>query len=569
MSEGQSVRQEPVYVLVVDDEELVRALFQSWLAAAGYRVLTAASAQEARAVVESEPVDVVLSDIRMAHQTGLDLLAWVRERDPDLPVILVTAYPTLSSAVSALRFQAYDYLVKPVSEEALLQAVGRAAAHRALVEAKRRLEEENRRYRQHLEALVAQRTAALERRTQQLMLLHQLAQELGRLELGDESAFFDRVVRRVGETFGYASVSIYTPDQAGIKVQLRALYLQAGVQGPRPGEYEQPTSEGLIGLAFRERRPVIANDVSQWPEFKPVPGLPIRSEAVIPVVIGGEVSALLNVNETRPEAFDETDKLVLTTLAEYVRIGLENLRMYAQVQEALQAREEMLNNVSHELRTPLTIIRGYAELLLEDNPPPWEEVRTMAQTILNQTKLLAHQVEQLVAMRRVQRDERWPMEVVPYAQWLRLVVTPWKQVLRESAMELEVDVPDNLGNVRLAPEHLERVIQNLLENARKFSPDGGRVQVRAWRERSWVYTAVSDQGIGIPADKLERIFEPFYQVEGGTTRRFGGMGLGLALVKEIVVRHGGEIWAESPGPGQGATFTFRLPVVSDEGETSK
>ncbi|GEM_PF-2293683 len=549
----------PPTVVVVDDEMLVRDLFRTWLENAGYHVLVAPNAQTAQELLTDRPVDVLVSDIRMAQQTGIDLLAWVRERDPDLPVILVTGYPAVESAVEALRLQAYDYLVKPVAEETLLHTVRRAVEYHRLQQERRQLEEENRRYQEHLETLVQERTAALEHRTRQLLLLHRVAREIGHLE--DEPTFFQRVVQITQETFNYMTVSIYTPDATETQLELQALHTRATHALPQPGSYVQPVTEGLLGLAFRERRPVIANDVTQWPEFKAIPDLPIRSEAVIPIILENRVVALLNVNEQRAHAFDETDEIVLNTLADYIRITLANIRLYQQVREALKAREEMLNNVSHELRTPLTIIRGYAELLLEQEGllDP-DEVRTMARTILDQTRLLAHQVEQLVAIRRIQREEL-VFEHIPYTDWLYHAVTPWRQVLAEAGLRLELEIPEDLGYIRGHPEHLTRVIHNLLDNARKFSPGGGTVRVKAWREGRWVYTAIADEGIGIPPDKLPRIFEPFYQVEGGTTRRFGGMGLGLALVHEIITRHGGEVWAESPGVGKGVTVTFRLPAA--------
>ncbi len=549
-------------VLIVDDEVLVRDLYQAWLQAAGYETLTAERAADAQALLQEQPVDIVVTDIRMARQSGIDLLAWLQERDPTIPVILVTGFPAVESAVAALRLKAFDYLVKPVEEATLLHSVEQALAYRRLLQEKQRLEEENRRYQEHLETLVAQRTAALERRTQQLTLLHHVAQAIGLLQ--SEEMLFEQVTRLTQQTFGYMSVSVYTPDVEGQTLHLRSLHLRPEFQHLKPETYSQAAHEGLVGQAFRERRIIVANDVRDWPAFKPISGLPIRSEAVFPILLEGEVVAVLNVNQDTYHAFDETDRLVLETLADYLRIAIHNARLYTQAQEALALREEMLNNVSHELRTPLTIIRGYAELILEDESGRIpEDVRGIANTILEQTQLLAHQVDQLVTMRRATRE---PMlvEDIPYSDWLRHAVTPWRPVLEEVGLRLEMDIPPDLGYVRGHSTYLTRVMHNLLDNARKFSPKGGTVRVRAWREGAWIYTAVSDQGMGVPKDKLKRIFERFYQVDGSTKRRFGGMGLGLALVKEVVTRHGGEVWAESTGVGQGLTVIFRLPAQEHE-----
>ncbi len=127
-------------------------------------------------------------------------------------------------------------------------------------------------------------------------------------------------------------------------------------------------------------------------------------------------------------------------------------------------------------------------------------------------------------------------------------------------VEVRWEVAPDLSLLMADPDLLGQVVVNLLDNALKFSPGGGVVTVRAWPEGDEVIIAVSDQGIGIPPDKLGRIFERFYQVDGSTSRRFGGMGIGLALCKAIVEAHGGRIWAESAGEGQGSTFYVALPV---------
>ena len=115
------------------------------------------------------------------------------------------------------------------------------------------------------------------------------------------------------------------------------------------------------------------------------------------------------------------------------------------------------------------------------------------------------------------------------------------------------------------PIFMGQVMENLLDNAVKFSPREGLIRVRAWTEGNETIIAVSDNGVGIPPDRLEKIFEYFYQVDGSTTRRFGGMGIGLSLCSVIVRAHGGRIWAESAGAGQGSTFYIALPQSASPG----
>ncbi len=543
-------------VLLVDDDEIVRELYGAWLENSGYQVFTAASVAEARRLLENADVDVVVSDIRMAQETGIDFLAWIRQHAPDLPVILVTGVPALETAVEAVRRQAYDYLVKPVQENVLIRTVNRAAEHYQLTREKKRLERENLQYQLHLESLVSERTAALQRRTRQLMLLHEVAHTIARIR--DEQALYDKVVDLTQRMFGYASVSIYVIDWAHDLIKRVAM--ASPVSGV-PAPYTQHLSQGLLGRVARTGKPLVANDTSQYPEFIPCPDVQCEAEAIFPIHLDGHVVGLLHVAEDKRDVFDETDEIVLRTLSEYLSVSVANARLFAQLQEALRAREEMLNNVSHELRTPLTIIRGYAELLLEGVMGAIdEESREVIGIMLQQTKHLTYLVDQLVAFRKLER-EGIPLEEVNFGEWLRHTVASWQPVMEEAGLSLQVEIADDLGHVWGNVDYLTQVINNLLDNSRKFSEAGQRVTVRAWRDDAFVYVSVQDEGRGVPPDQLTRIFERFYQVSGGMTRQFSGMGLGLALVKEIIERHNGKVWAESDGEGKGLTVTFALPLA--------
>ena len=135
----------------------------------------------------------------------------------------------------------------------------------------------------------------------------------------------------------------------------------------------------------------------------------------------------------------------------------------------------------------------------------------------------------------------------------------------QASIEFHTDFAPDLPRVMGDRERLELVFYHLIDNAIKFSPEGGRVTVRAWADERWVYVAFQDEGIGIDPEHLDRIFERFYQVDGSTTRRFGGMGIGLALVWEIVEAHRGHVSVESE-PGKGSTFTVRLPRAEEEAQ---
>ncbi|MEZ4768592.1 MAG: ATP-binding protein [Caldilineales bacterium] len=134
--------------------------------------------------------------------------------------------------------------------------------------------------------------------------------------------------------------------------------------------------------------------------------------------------------------------------------------------------------------------------------------------------------------------------------------------LERAGLRLDVAATGLPAVIQGSWDHLSEVMQNLLDNARKFSPQGGTVCIRVDASGADAIVSVSDQGIGVSAEKLPQLFERFYQADAGVTRRFGGMGLGLALVREIVIAHRGRVWAESPGEGAGFTVSFAIPVVT-------
>ena len=545
-------------VIVVDDEAVVREVFTFWLENAGHTVFAAGSVLQAQELVRGCALDVLLSDIRLAQQeTGIDLLAWTRQFDPCIAVVLVTGFPEVTTAVDALRLEAFDYLLKPVDEAALLHSVAQAAVHSQLLRDKLHLEGENRRYQRHLEELVTERTSMLQRRTQQLMLLHRIITLISALK--EEPQLYLQVVETVRAMLGHSMVSIYQIDRNNNVLVLRASAANSGIVH-QPG-YQTRIQAGLLGRAVRETQVVLVNDVHADNDYAAC-DVSVHSEAVFPILVDGELQYLLDISEDKLDAFDETDVTVLQTLAEHLGVALANAHLYAQLKEALAVREQILQNVSHELRTPLTLIGGYAEFLIETLPADVpDSIGDLATTIVEQTAHLGHLVNQLVLFQTVGR-ETVAVELIDMAEWLRGMAEIWRPILAQDGLTLQSHIDPSVGQVYGHWDYLTQAIQNLLDNARKFSPAGGTVTVRSWAENSQVIISISDQGIGVAPEKLPLLFERFYQADGGVTRRFGGMGLGLALVREIILKHKGQIWADSQGEGFGLTITFALPAAS-------
>jgi len=227
-------------------------------------------------------------------------------------------------------------------------------------------------------------------------------------------------------------------------------------------------------------------------------------------------------------------------------------------QELDRLQDEFIQNVAHELRTPLSITRGYVEMLAEDQLD--EETRQRATAITkSRVEELVELVEAITTLHNVKPDNL-NLQSVDLAALARTAVQVIQQKAHRAGVKVLLHTPPDLSRIVGDPSHLLEALKQLLGNAIKFSPDGGTVTLRLSTERGRVRVEIADQGIGIPAGKLERIFDRFYQVDGSTTRRFGGTGVGLAVVKAVIEAHDGRIWASSAGDGQGSTFAFTVPT---------
>jgi signal transduction histidine kinase len=233
--------------------------------------------------------------------------------------------------------------------------------------------------------------------------------------------------------------------------------------------------------------------------------------------------------------------------------------MNAELENSNRLQAEFLSNTSHELKTPLTSIIANAEVLeYEMCGPVNDEQRRVLANISRNSQHLLKMISSLLAYasQREGGDVLRPQEVA-IGMLLETVVETVRPLLEEAELEVILDVAADIPPCRFDPEKIYRVYLNLIENAIKFSP-GGVIRVGAGVVDGELEGSVSDQGVGIPPDMLEAIFQPFRQADASPTRTYGGVGLGLAICRHLVELHGGRIWAESERGG-GATIRFRLP----------
>ncbi|MGE5140979.1 MAG: sensor histidine kinase [Rudaea sp.] len=224
-----------------------------------------------------------------------------------------------------------------------------------------------------------------------------------------------------------------------------------------------------------------------------------------------------------------------------------------------QMKSQLLSIVSHELRTPLAAIKGFTTTLLRDDVR-WDEAtqRDFLKIVDEESDRLGELIDNLLDM---SQSEAGALRIEKEPVQLRNLVREAKDrvAARSPGHWFVVDLPGQLPRVWADPRRVRQVLNNLLENAVKYSPDGGQITVTCEVEGDHLVVGVADQGEGIPPEYLDRIFERFFQIDSRSTRKTGGIGLGLAIARSIIEAHGGRIWAES-SPGEGTVFRFTLPL---------
>ncbi|MBN2547884.1 MAG: hypothetical protein JXB15_01905 [Anaerolineales bacterium] len=241
----------------------------------------------------------------------------------------------------------------------------------------------------------------------------------------------------------------------------------------------------------------------------------------------------------------------------------------AELQKALERLTELnklksnfIANISHELRTPLTHIKGYLDILADSGLGPLTSAQAEAMEVMKRAEeRLERLIEDLIQFSLASRGElSLDLQEVELKSMIRIAIDRSRHKASSQEIALAANLPEASLSVKVDEEKIAWVIMQLLDNALKFTPKGGKVAVQATSEDGIVTVAVMDSGIGIPKEQIAEIFEPFHQLDGNTTRRYSGTGLGLAMVRRIIEAHGTQIVVRSV-VGRGSRFEFSLPAI--------
>jgi two-component system phosphate regulon sensor histidine kinase PhoR len=296
----------------------------------------------------------------------------------------------------------------------------------------------------------------------------------------------------------------------------------------------------------------------------------------VPLRRGREIIGILEVvTKHATRRFGADEQALMSAFADQAAVAIDNARLLdqgrqhlervveanRQLEELDRLRREYLRNVSHEFRTPLTVIRGYAEFL-ENAKADARTVSDVMRVIVESCDRVIDLVDTLIEVSRVEQEDAartLQLQELDLKELAEASLEPLRQTADRKSVCLDLDFPvERRLLVNGDRGLLGHLVRKLVDNAVKYSPAGARVLVRGGRDGDDLTLEVEDFGIGIPAEHVPRIFEKFYMVDGGITRRAGGSGVGLYLVREIVRLHHGHVDVESR-PGHGSVFRIRLP----------
>jgi GAF domain-containing protein/CheY-like chemotaxis protein/anti-sigma regulatory factor (Ser/Thr protein kinase) len=422
------------------------------------------------------------------------------------------------------------------------------------------------------------RTDQLTRSVQELEALGEVSQALSST-LNLETVL-NTIVSRANELAGTDGCTIYEYDEQAAEFQFRATHNLDEEVFEVARQVPIRRGEGIAGRMAVTREPVQIPDIA-------VPGAydgPLRdvllrtgSRALlgVPLLREGHLIGGLNVNRKTPGEFSPEVLELLKTFANQSALAIQNARLFREIEDksrqlevADRHKSEFLANMSHELRTPLNAIIGYSEMLQEDAADLGAEQFTEDLKKINAAG--KHLLELINAVLDLSKIEAGKMELYlesfDVAILIRDIAAVIQPLAAKNANRLEVLCPETTGAMRADLTKVRQALFNLLSNACKFT-DHGTVTLAVRREvhadQEWLRFSVTDTGIGMTSEQLERLFEAFSQADAATTRKYGGTGLGLALSRRLCRMMGGDVTVESES-GRGSTFTIRLPAVVAE-----
>jgi len=564
---------ERINILVVDDVPEKLIALEAILEDLGHNIVAVQSGREALRQLLFQDFALILLDVNMPEMDGFETAALIRQRprSEHTPIIFITGFSDETHVSRGYSLGAVDYILTPVVPEVLKAKVGVFADLFKKTELVKRQAEQQVAI-AHEQAARAAAEADMRRAAYVADASERLAASLdfdetvncaARLPipiLAEISVLQLSGGSRRGERPRVASlhptIEAALADETGypLGLELQACSNRAMRSGRveclAPGELVR-SQGGDDARGELEPRPFVS-------AFDPS----IAAALVLPLVARGKVLGTLTLARIREGAYSPLDISLAGTLAGRVAVAIDNANLFRKIQEGDRRKDEFLATLSHELRNPLAAISNALECMevAADSPTIVEEARAI---LRRQIQYVVRLVDDLLDVSRITRGKiRLRKEIVELHHVVEGAVAAVRSMIDDRGHRLAISLPEQPIRLHGDPTRLEQAVGNLLNNAAKYTPPGGRIDLRAEIDCGQVAIRVADTGAGIPADQLPTIFDLFAQGDRTLDRSEGGLGIGLTLVRSLISLHGGEIEAASEGPGRGSEFTVRLPVAA-------
>ena len=405
----------------------------------------------------------------------------------------------------------------------------------------------------------------LETRYQQLLRLVELSVTLN--STLDLETLLHLITATATELLDCEAASILLYDEKNPRLYFAAA---TGSDPEKLAEIPVPMEGSLAGTIFRTNRPLILNNAEQDPRHYSLVSehinFKVKTLLGVPMPIKDRTVGVLEAVNKRDGVFNDRDATLLSVTAAHAAIAINNARLLQTTQTALQKVQEtnqlksnFLSLASHELRTPLGIIIGYSTFLKEDAKGKQSEQASEVLTAARQMRSILDEMNNLAML---QSDGlAFKPQKVPLQDILAFACDGIKEIASARDQKLTYAFPEEPFMVSVDIEKTTLAFTNILSNAIRFSPQGSHITIGSIRHGDQALAWAQDHGIGIPVDKLQKIFEEFYQIEPPNTRRYGGLGIGLTIAKGLIEAQDGKIWAESEGLGAGSVFKVLLPMA--------
>ena len=563
-----------VRILIVDDKPDKAMALASIVSELG-DVVCVHSGKDALRCLLGQSFAVILLDVNMPIMDGFETAELIRNREQSerTPIIFVTSYYDADThRKRAYNLGAVDYILAPVIPEFLQAKVTVFAdLFRKTEEVKHRADERVQLMREQMARVAAEAARAAAEDGERRAAFLSNASRLLASSL-DYEATLERVAQlTVPDLCDWCAVNIVKED--GTLECLAIAHSGTSAHAPARTAYNSLLADPLDPVSRAIQSGVselIGNVEDAAPDCKAmiekhlraINVSEIQSFMIVPLRARDRTfGALTFKTSTSKRQLTPRDLALAEDLARRAAIAIDNARLYKEAQTANRMKDEFLTVVSHELRTPLTPIVGWTRMLRNNTLSAEERARAL-EVIERNATTQAKLIEDLLDVSRIITGKfRLSMAEVEVGNLVAISIDSLRPAAEAKRITIELNPSSENLTLPGDSQRLQQVFWNLLSNAIKFTPAGGRIGVRIFKDSGHIAVEVSDTGKGIDPAFLPFVFERFRQADSSTTRTFGGLGIGLAIVRHLMELHGGTVLADSKGDGLGASFTVRFPLV--------